>query len=112
MPGASCRIFGALHLEGNLEKVSLSCRAEKTQDEWANQITRNHVIDADLQRQINEAIPTLNLPPKSFETERKPKRPLKRHKTDEGSSGASTTKESSRVYNINMYMTLNAELQY
>ena len=44
------------------------------------------------------AIPTLNLPQKSFETETKPRRPLKRHETDEGSPAASTSKESSRVY--------------
>ena len=51
-----------------------------------------------LVRLLPGAIPTLNLPQKSFETETKPRRPLKRHETDEGSPAASTSKESSRVY--------------
>ena len=44
------------------------------------------------------AIQTLNLPQKSFETETKPRRPLKRHETHQESLAASTSKESSRVY--------------
>ena len=43
-------------------------------------------------------IQTLNLPQKSFETETKPRRPLKRHETHQESPAASTSKESSRVY--------------
>ena len=54
--------------------------------------------DATRKRLLPGAIPTLNLPQKSFETETKPRRPLKRHETDEGSPAASTSKESSRVY--------------
>ena len=54
--------------------------------------------DATRKRLLPGAIPTLNLPQKSFETETKPRRPLKRHKPDEGSPAASTSKESSRVY--------------
>ena len=39
--------------------------------------------DATRKRLLPGAIPTLNLPPKSFETETKPRRPLKRHETYE-----------------------------
>ena len=48
--------------------------------------------DATRKRLLPGAIPTLNLPQKSFETETKPRRPLKRHETDEGSPAASTSK--------------------
>ena len=66
-------------------------------------VHNNNVVRINLQMLLvkdcsRELIPTLNLPQKSFETETKPRRPLKRHETDEGSPAASTSKESSRVY--------------
>ena len=65
-------------------------------------VINNDVVRINLQmllvRLLPGAIPTLNLHQKSFETETKPRRPLKRHETDEGSPAASTSKESSRVY--------------
>ena len=54
--------------------------------------------DATRKRLLPGAIPTLNLSQKSFEKETKPRRPLKRHETYEGSPAASTSKESSRVH--------------
>ena len=56
------------------------------------------ITDATRKRLLPGAIPTLNLPPKSFETETKPRRPPKRHETHQESPAASTSKESSRVY--------------
>ena len=57
-------------------------------------VHNNNVVRINLQMLLVK----LNLPQKSFETETKPRRPLKRHETDEGSPAVSTSKESSRVY--------------
>ena len=58
------------------------------------------ITDATCKRLLPEAIPTLNLPQKSCDTETKPRKPLKCHETDEGLQAAtpSTSNESSRVY--------------
>ena len=56
------------------------------------------ITDATCKRLLTGAILTLNLAQKSFETGTKPRRPPKCHKTGKGSSGASTSKESSQVY--------------
>ena len=54
------------------------------------------IADATRKKLLPGAIPTLNLPQKTFETETKPRREIVRLETDAGCS--STSKQSSKVY--------------
>ena len=54
------------------------------------------IADATHKKLLPGAIPTLNLPQRTFETETKPRREIVRLETDVGCS--STSKQSSKVY--------------